>query len=251
LPESYLLNVYLVDDGSSDGTAQAIHKRYPSVNIIRGDGNLYWNGGMWLAFNTAIEKGYDFYLWLNDDTLLYPTAIKSLIKNNHELSQQEGKAVVVIGSTQDEASGRLNYGGLVRSVKWKPINFKLVSTRTVPVKCQTMNGNCVLIPNEIVQKVGNLEPNFVHTMGDLDYGLRVGYAGFSVWVMPGFAGTCPNNQLNRTFSDRNNTKIERLKAILHPKILPPKAWWIFTLRHCGIFGPLYWVYPYLKLLLSK
>ncbi len=246
LPEGYSLDVYLVDDGSIDGTEQAIHELYPSVNVIKGDGNLYWNGGMRVAFNVALKKGFDYYLWLNDDTLLYPTAIDSLIKTNHQLTQQEDKPVVVVGATQDEISGKITYGGVIRPSKWKPTNFKLVSTKTVPVKCETMNGNCVLIPNEIAQIVGNLESKLVHAMGDLDYGLRVGYAGYSVWVMPAYAGACSHNPVTGSFIDSRISIIERFKKILQPKALPITSWRVFTQRHAGVFWPIFCVWPYVK-----
>src|SRR5450759_4701317 len=69
-PSGVTVDVFLVDDGSTDGTAQAVRKVYPDATIIQGDGNLYWCGGMRLAFAQAIQKSYDFYLWLNDDTHL-------------------------------------------------------------------------------------------------------------------------------------------------------------------------------------
>lgn len=47
--------VYLVDDGSRDGTSKAVKKQYPSVKILQGDGNLFWVGGMYLAFAEAIK----------------------------------------------------------------------------------------------------------------------------------------------------------------------------------------------------
>ena len=43
-------DVYLTDDGSSDGTADAVKTEFPAVNILQGNGNLYWVGGMRLAF---------------------------------------------------------------------------------------------------------------------------------------------------------------------------------------------------------
>ena len=62
LPKDYSLEIFLVDDGSTDGTEQAVRGRYPKVNIIKGDGNLYWNGGMRVAFADAIEQGFDIFL---------------------------------------------------------------------------------------------------------------------------------------------------------------------------------------------
>ena len=68
--ESVKVTVYLVDDGSTDGTGIAVKDRYPDINVIYGDGSLFWNGGMHQAFAEALKVGFDYYLWLNDDTNL-------------------------------------------------------------------------------------------------------------------------------------------------------------------------------------
>src|SRR5437899_4628819 len=62
------LDLFLVDDGSNDGTAQAVVNIFPQATILTGDGNLFWCGGMRWAFDQAIKNNYYFYFWLNDDT---------------------------------------------------------------------------------------------------------------------------------------------------------------------------------------
>ena len=47
------LSIYLVDDNSSDGTTEAVRSHYPSVNIIKGTGQLFWAGGMRTAWREA------------------------------------------------------------------------------------------------------------------------------------------------------------------------------------------------------
>lgn len=246
LPEKYSLDVFLVDDGSSDGTEQAVRVRYLQVNVIKGDGNLYWNGGMRVAFAAAMEQGFDYYLWLNDDTLLYPSAIQSLIATSGDLQTKQGKNVIVVGSTQDASDGRLTYGGVIRPNKWKALFFKLVTPKDVPIECETMNGNCVLIPSEVAQAVGNMEPKFAHAMGDLDYGFRARWAGCDIWLAPGFVGECQINDGKGLWSDRSLSWRERFRKLLGPKGLPPKEWLIFTRRHSGPFWFVYWIYPYMK-----
>lgn len=72
LPADVALEVFLVNDGCTDGTPEAIAQQFPQVQIITSPGNLYWNRGMHLAWETAAQtKEYDFYLWLNDDTFMY------------------------------------------------------------------------------------------------------------------------------------------------------------------------------------
>lgn len=49
--------VFLVDDASTDGIADAVNEKFPQVNIIHGSGNLFWNRGMHLAWqNAAVEN---------------------------------------------------------------------------------------------------------------------------------------------------------------------------------------------------
>jgi len=85
-PSSATTDVYLVDDGSTDGTAEEVHQAYPQVKILQGDGSLFWNGGMRKAFSEALKYDYDYYLWLNDDTILYPEAIASLLTTSHHIA---------------------------------------------------------------------------------------------------------------------------------------------------------------------
>src|ERR1039457_1924637 len=73
----FSLTTYLVDEGCTDGTAEAV-ANHPKIHIIRGDGNLYWNRGMQLAFSTARRDNHDGYLWLNDDVVLDQDALSRL-----------------------------------------------------------------------------------------------------------------------------------------------------------------------------
>lgn len=250
LPDRCLLEVFLVDDGSIDGTERAVRESYPQVNIIKGDGSLYWNGGMRVAFAAAMERVFDYYLWLNDDTLLYPTAIETLISTSRNLQAKQGKSVIVVGSTRDANDGRLTYGGVMRPKKRKATTFALVTPRDVPIECETMNGNCVLVPSEVAQVVGNMEPKFAHAMGDLDYGLRARQVGFSVWMMAGFAGTCANNAATGSFNDASLPVAVRMRKMMQPKGLPVSSWRVFTQRHAGIFWPIFWLLPYAKVMLK-
>lgn len=243
--------VYLLDDGSSDGTAEAVANEFPHVHLLRGDGSLFWNRGMHRAFEAALDRGYDFYLGLNDDTLLYPDALQRLLACHGRITRESGRSGIVAGSTRDAASGELTYGGQVREKWWKPLTFQVVSPRDCPVECDTATWNVVLIPDVVARRLGNLEPSFSHAMGDLDYGLRAKKAGYSNWVMPGFAGTCSDNPLEGTFLDAGIPLLERLRKMAQPKGLPPKSWLLFCRRHAGPLWMVFWAWPYLRVALES
>lgn len=91
-----VVQVYLVDDGSTDGTGEAVKAAYPGIKVLQGNGNLFWNGGMRLAFSEAMKSDYDYYLWLNDDTLLYPRAIQSLLATSCHLAEVGHTLAIVV-----------------------------------------------------------------------------------------------------------------------------------------------------------
>lgn len=249
IPQGSSLAVILVDDGSTDGTAREVQQRFPRVEILRGDGSLFWNKAMHLAFERAMKIGFDGYLWLNDDTLLYPDALERLLATWRQLEADKRGRSIVVGSTQDPDTGGLTYGGVVKRGSLRPFKYSLVRPGDVPVPCDTMNGNCVFVPDDVARRLGNLDPRFAHAMGDTDYGLRARAAGIGVWVAPGYIGQCARNPVQGGFSDRSLPRLQRWKRMMEPKGLPPASWWAFTRRHGGLLGPLYWIWPYIRVML--
>jgi len=75
------LVIYLVDDGSTDGTGEAVADEFPEVKILYGDGSLYWNGGMSLAWHTAALDYFDYYIWMNDDIDVKTDAFFTMFAN--------------------------------------------------------------------------------------------------------------------------------------------------------------------------
>ncbi|MBO0348115.1 glycosyltransferase family 2 protein, partial [Phormidium pseudopriestleyi FRX01] len=251
LPPNVILSVYLVDDGSTDNTSEVVKEKYPAVHLLQGNGSLFWNGGMRRAFGEAIASDPEFYLWLNDDTMLYPDAIAKAFSTYQSLQEREELLSVIVGSTCDPDTNALTYGGMVQKNWWHPLKFQLLQPNEEPQSCHTMNGNFVLIPREIGKRVGNLDPNFVHSTGDIDYGLRVKQNGGLVWVVPGYVGTCAVNSLaGDCWADPTLKVWERVKQVNQAKGLPVGEWKVFARRHAGAFWPVYWFLPYLRLVLA-
>jgi GT2 family glycosyltransferase len=236
------LDVFVLDDASTDGTSEAIAEQFPEAAVLQGDGELYWNGGMRRAFAAAIAGDYDYYLWMNDDTHLDDGALAVLLDTERQVRERGDEAVIVAGSTRHPDSGELTYGGVIRPFRWQPLRYQLVEPADVPRPCETMNGNATLISRAVVQRIGNIDPAFTHAAGDYDYGLRARAAGCSVWITPGTIGTCDSNPAGGD----EQPLLEELRRLWSTKELPPRSWATYCRRWAGRLWPVYWLSPYLR-----
>ena len=105
------ITVYLTDDGSTDGTSEAVALNFPEVKILPGTGTMYWAGGMRNSWSEALKGNYDGYLLLNDDTELFNNVFKVLIETHEYCLSNYKKGGIYIGSTQDKKTSKLSYGG--------------------------------------------------------------------------------------------------------------------------------------------
>ncbi|MEO1299649.1 MAG: glycosyltransferase family 2 protein [Cyanobacteria bacterium J06636_16] len=238
--------VYLVDDGSSDGTAEAVRSEFPSVKVLTGTGNLFWCGGMRLAFATALESGHEYYAWLNDDTMLSEDALNRLVQTHKKLAAQGELNSIIVGSVRDPVTQQQTYGGRVKSQKLLSFKFEPVEPSSKPCQCDTFQGNIVLIHYTVAEKVGNVDAAFIHNFGDLDYGLRARQAGCSIWVAPGYIGECPQNSAQGSWVDMNLSSLQRIRRAFQVKNFPAGPWTIYLKRHAGLFWFVRWLLPYIR-----
>jgi GT2 family glycosyltransferase len=234
--------VWLVDDGSTDGTGDAVRQQHPHVHVIPGSGALYWVGGMALARQRARMASRPTHLvWLNDDVELDHHAFAELLATECQLVAAGRLESIVVGAVTDPVSGEATYGGLRRASRLRPMRFGRVPTTGVPEPCDTMNGNVVLVPTAVDDAVGAFDTGLVHAMADIDIGLTARAAGFEVWQAAEPVGTCAAG-----ITSPAETSRARAQQMLAPKGLPPSAWWRLTRRHAGPLWPLWFVSPYLR-----
>ncbi|WP_234542736.1 glycosyltransferase family 2 protein [Streptomyces shenzhenensis] len=243
-PPEVSLRIVLTDDGSTDGTAAAARAIWPGIHVMQGDGALFWAKGMALAASAAVD--YDFLLWLNDDVVLDPGALTRLLAT-HRALVGSGQDPLVAGALRDPLTGAVTYSGVVRQSLLRPTRFTRVAPAHRPLLVDTMNGNLVLVPRSVVERVGQIDGKFEHGMADFDYGLRARALDCAVWVAPGTLGTCAGNSVAGSYMDLTLSVWERLRLMRTPKGLPPRSWLRFTRRHAGPLWPAYWLWPYLRL----
>lgn len=225
LPENYIIDVFLVDDGSTDGTAIAVKANFPETHVIQGNGNLYWNQGMYMAWNIAVKyKKYDYFLWLNDDTILFKDSLNLILNYSWQIENKK----ILVGSTCSDKNGEPTYGGFVFP------DIKIFPNNTWQ-DCDFFNGNIVLIPFEIYQKVGVLDKRFRHSLGDIDYGMRAKKMGFTHALAPVFLGFCNDHETEPFWRNKQIPVYKRIKSLYSPLGNNPFEAFIFENRHNGFY----------------
>lgn len=239
-------SVYCVDDGSTDGSADAVRGVFSGANIIFGGGHLFWNQGMLRAFRESVscsETGD--LLCVNDDCLF------DLLEFSRFISFSMESGDCVIGAQVLSGSGLVTYGGGKVS---KSISGRVFGTIDIPLSAAQevswLNFNCVYIHREVVQTIGFLDSAYVHSFGDLDFSLRAHSAGFRVLLHPG-VGRCSSNEVAGTWLDSSLTVIQRLQLLHGIKGLPIKQRLHFSRQHFPwYFAPLWLAKPYAHIFFS-
>ena len=220
----YEFSVFMVDDGCTDGSSEAVRDMFPQTRSIRSDGGLFWNRGMRLDWEEAAKEDFDFYLLLNDDIVLADGALASLLDNSAFLRHR----AIVVGTCASN-SGAITYGGRTKS------NKLVKPDPAIPVSCHMFNANLVLIPKYAYEKTGNLSPVYHHSFGDYDYGVRARKKGVSCVVAPGVLATCERNPGPEKWRNSAFPLKERFAALKSPKGRPLREQFIFDSRLKGPF----------------
>lgn len=234
-----------VDDGSTDGTIQAL-KELDNVEIIEGNGSLFYSGGMRLGIAAAKKRfgEEDYCLLFNDDVEFFTGAIEQLIASFKDSN------MILAGATCND-KGELSYGGVLKKSRLRPA-FQIVMSDEKPVFCDTFNANCVLIPEKIFQELPNIDPAYTHSLGDFDYGLSARKRGYLILASDFFVGKCNDNPVQGTWRDTKLSRKERLERKESPKGLPRKEWYYFVKKHFGVISA--WVstiLPYIRIIIGK
>lgn len=220
--QNYNFDVFLLDDNSTDNTSEIVRQYFPSIKIYVGDGNYFWSRGMLFLWEKAIEKDYDFYLWLNNDVYLYDNALTELM----QISKKYSDSVIVSGILLDPILKKVSYGGYNDKKQLIVPNGQIQLVKY-------LNGNFVLIPKNIVKQIGLIDPVFHHDLGDVEYGFRVLKKGFKILSTRIIVGECITNNPNRLRSINKNM-FERFKILFSPLGSPLKQQFYFNRKYYGL-----------------
>ena len=231
------IRVFLVDDASTDGTAEAVLESYPSVNVIRTPGDYYWARSMATAEEAAIADDPDVLIWLNDDVVLDPDALVRILE-----AQARNPSALVGGAVRDPGTNLLTYGGSLRKNR-HPLMFSSVAPAPTDQAVDALNGNFILVPRPVRERIGRIDGQYSHAYADYDYCQRARARQVDVILAAGTYGTCPENRP----PPPPRTRREALARLHSRKGSPPSSQLRYLSRHGGREWFLYFLIPYLRI----
>jgi len=189
-------NVWVVDNASSDGSADMVEQEFPDVNLIRNDKNT----GFSTANNQAITKSVDsrYVFLLNADAFLSsPTTLDSLV----EFADKHEK-LAIAGAHVLNPDGSLQYScrrfpglraGLFRNTLLGRLFPKNQYTTQYLMgdmdhskerQVDWVSGCAMLISRRFIESNGALDERFFMYCEDVDICKRAWTSGYEVWYCP-------------------------------------------------------------------
>lgn len=245
---NFSFDIYLTDDGSTDNSTNILKQNFSNAPLkyLQGDGNLFWNAGMINSWNSALAKGgYDGYLWLNNDTIVFHNLWNELLAADQYAQSTYGLSGIYVGSTCD-VNGKLTYGGFNFISRWT-LKDKFCIPNGNFQKCQCGHGNVTYISHNVVEKMGVLFDGYRHGGGDHDYTYRAYRNGFPILVLRSYVGICENDHKEDGFYEFVRMKLgDRIKFLQSP--------WGYNLHNTLLFSkrcfpyryPFVWLTGYIK-----
>ncbi len=179
---SLLPDVFVVDNGSTDGTQNFLRRLYPNIILVQSDDNIGFGKANNLGFQYALENEYDYVYLLNQDAWILPNTLESLI----DISQNNLEYGILSPFQMEENLINMDKGfrndSFIRneSIIDDLYNNELKIVYDVPV---VMAAHW-LVKIDCLRKVGGFSPVFKHYGEDYNYVDRVHYYGYKVGITP-------------------------------------------------------------------
>lgn len=234
----------VVDDGSTDGTGNAVRAEFPGVTVLEGDGNLWWTAAMNMGVEHALNHGAKYIISLNDDLEVSQDYIEKMI------FWAEQKPNALFGSYVFDIHTRHPFSASRRE-DWrtgKSTNLLTIipeEDRKGIYQATDFSGRGLWIPSEVFKTIGLFDAKHLpHYGADNDFTLRAGKYGFEIYcnfdaVLYGYVEVSGRYEYKRTYSIANYYRC--LFGIKSSKNL--KNFTIIAFRHCPRKYLLwYWLY---------
>jgi GT2 family glycosyltransferase len=198
------VRLYVVDDGSTDGTSDAIRQHYPDTHLIVGDGTLHYAAGTNRGIEAALEWDPDYIATMNDDAVFHEKFLLRMIATARDRPRSIVGGLLLLWNEPHKV---FQVGQVWNAWKggWQiPEDWTAFSVPASAFEVECIVGNCVLFPTEAIRECGLMdEKRFPHGWGDAQWLMRMRKAGWNLFIEPKAYVWCEPNT--------NPTPLHKLK----------------------------------------
>ena len=182
--------VVVADNGSEDGSVEAIRAAHPEAELVENGANLGFSGGYNRAIERAFARGAAWVVLLNNDAVLRPGALAAL----RSAAERHPSAGVLAGRLF-EPDGRVQWAGqrvgLLSGYSGRPRGHGRPDAPELRVEgpVDRAVGALMAVSKEAVDAAGPLDEGLFAYVEDVDWSLRIRAAGFACLLVPGAEAT--------------------------------------------------------------
>ncbi|MCL4294791.1 MAG: glycosyltransferase family 2 protein [Anaerolineae bacterium] len=178
------LEVYVVDNASTDNTAVTVKAMFPQVKVIRNE----IRQGFSTNNNMVLGSGRGRYLMLlNDDTVVLDKALDHMVEfmDTHPQAGAAGSFLLNPDGSFQPAFSRFP-NPFIEGI-WAATNWSYQSARqaTEPFEVDSVCGAAMLVRRQIIEQVGVLDIAFDPIYSEeVDWCYRIKHAGWQIYALP-------------------------------------------------------------------
>lgn len=178
--------VIVVDNGSNDGIGKVIKNRFPKVNFLQNSSNVGFSKG----YNRAINESRGQYvLVINSDTEILEGTLSecvTLAKRYNNEVVLAGKLILPDGSVQNSCYKLPTIMGAIKEYFFsKSGSYSMYApVSESEVKIEGAVGACLLIPRNVIDKVGLFDEGMFLYFEDIEYCRRLGISKIPIYYCP-------------------------------------------------------------------
>lgn len=179
IPQNFQVEIIIVDNRSSDGTADFIRDNYPSIRIIENESNM----GYGAANNVGVKNSKGEYtVILNPDTILNENWLKELINplTNHDKLITTPKVLLYDGSRINVCGLTIHFTGLgfTRGFEADADDF------SVPEYVGGFSGSCFAVKRDYFMELGGFDEEIFLYGEDIELSWRANLKGYKILFVP-------------------------------------------------------------------
>ncbi len=183
------MEVYVVDNGSNDGSGAAALEQFPGVILIENEMNL----GFARASNQALKAAQgDYLLLLNPDTEVKEGAIETLLSFLKSCPNAGVAGPQLLNSDGSKQNSVANFPSLATELLNKSLLRRLWPEKfpgkerhyADPIRVESVIGACMMVRRRALHEVGLLDEDYFLFLEETDWCYRMVRAGWQVYHVP-------------------------------------------------------------------